>query len=96
MGRNGCRSPSICRRGRSSLKPPTPAGHAYPPMADTLVTLEQVSGKTFDYIVVGGGTAGLVLATRLSEDSTKSVLVLEAGGAHFDDPNICQSRSLSR
>lgn len=34
---------------------------------------------TFDYIVVGGGTAGLVVATRLAEDPTKSVAVIEAG-----------------
>ncbi|THH14920.1 hypothetical protein EW146_g5484 [Bondarzewia mesenterica] len=47
-----------------------------------------VSGKTFDYIVVGGGTSGLVLAVRLSEDPTVSVLVLEAGAANLDDPAI--------
>ena len=37
------------------------------------------------------GTAGLVLAARLSEDPSKSVLVLEAGSAHFDDPLIGKS-----
>ncbi len=32
-----------------------------------------------DYVVVGGGTAGCILAARLSEDPTRSVILLEAG-----------------
>ena len=35
---------------------------------------------TFDYIVVGGGTAGLAVAARLAEDARVSVAVVEAGG----------------
>ncbi|ORX99288.1 hypothetical protein BCR34DRAFT_640042 [Clohesyomyces aquaticus] len=42
-----------------------------------------VNEQTYDYIIVGGGTSGLVVANRLSEDSTKSVLVIEKG--YIDD-----------
>jgi choline dehydrogenase-like flavoprotein len=36
--------------------------------------------EEFDYVVVGCGAAGCVLASRLSADADTSVLVLEAGG----------------
>lgn len=51
--------------------------------------IEEAIHRTFDYVIVGGGTAGLALAFRLSADPSTSVIVLEAGVVHEEnDPSI--------
>ena len=53
-----------------------------------LCSLEDFLNQNYDFIVVGGGTAGLVVAARLTENPNVRVGVLEAGPANLGDPMI--------
>lgn len=46
-----------------------------------------VANSSFDFVVVGGGTSGLVVANRLSESPDVQVLVIEAGYPALDNEN---------
>lgn len=52
------------------------------------VRCNNASSNGYDYIVVGGGTSGLAVANRLSENPAVSVLIIEAGGSVFDNVNV--------
>lgn len=51
-------------------------------------TVEEFTRTTFDYVICGGGTAGLVLAARLSENPAVTVGVIEAGKYRIGDPLV--------
>jgi choline dehydrogenase-like flavoprotein len=44
--------------------------------------------QPFDYVIIEGGTAGLVVASRLSEDPGVCILVIEAGPDNSEDPLV--------
>ncbi|KAJ7652377.1 alcohol oxidase [Mycena polygramma] len=49
---------------------------------------DEIDGKTYDYVVIGGGLAGLTVAARLTENPRISVLVVEAGADDRESPEV--------
>jgi GMC oxidoreductase len=58
------------------------------PVTNTLTsTVSSLNISRFDYVIIGGGTAGLVMANRLSQNPNVQVAVIEAGGSYeVDNP----------
>lgn len=71
-------------RANWSVYASTPSPGAFGVVSDAI----DVHGRIYDYVVVGGGLAGLTVASRLSEDPSKSILVIEAGGDNRTNPQI--------
>ncbi|UZJ52398.1 hypothetical protein CBS101457_001718 [Exobasidium rhododendri] len=62
---------------------------AAPPEPQAMATNSTINDfKVFDYVVIGGGTAGLACAAKLSDDPSVTVGVLEAGEWRPNDPKI--------
>ena len=47
-----------------------------------------IDAGEFDYVIPGGGTAGCVVAARLTEDPRVTVCLVEAGPSDVGDPHV--------
>lgn len=56
--------------------------------SSALCSVDVFLSRQYDYLVLGGGTAGLVMAARLSEDPNISVGVIEAGQDQRQNPMV--------
>ena len=60
------------------------------------VSCASATGKLeYDYVIVGAGTCGLVVANRLSELENVSVLVIEAGDSVLNNTNVTDTNPFS-
>ncbi len=70
----------------------TEAPAASPQAAEALKQAQKQArdraAKEFDYVIIGGGTAGSVLANRLTEDNRFSVALIEAGPSDVGDDRV--------
>ena len=54
-----------------------------------LASMQSIAySEVFDFIIIGGGAAGLTVASRLADISNISILLLEAGKDHTSDVSV--------
>jgi len=53
-----------------------------------LCTVDEFIAQSYDYLIIGGGTAGLCVFARLTENPNVTVGVLEGGENRLDDKNV--------
>ena len=71
---------ALMGEGPVANSPPASGSAGRRPPTALAYSAGEFAAQEFDYVVVGGGTAGLVVAARLTEDERVRVGVLEAGG----------------
>lgn len=59
-----------------------------PLIASLSYCIVPVLAKSVDYVIIGAGTSGLVVANRLSEDPSVTVVVIEPGTDQRDNPIV--------
>lgn len=52
---------------------------------NALIAAADFAGQDYDYLILGGGTAGLTIAARLSENADVKIGVIEAGKSKLND-----------
>jgi len=63
-------------------------GHTNGNSTNALCSVDEFVSQSYDYVIVGGGTAGLCVAARLSENPEVKVAVIEGGANRMDDPSV--------
>ncbi|KAI0077521.1 alcohol oxidase [Panus rudis PR-1116 ss-1] len=61
-----------------------------------VTSVDEFLSAKLDYLVIGGGTSGLVVAARLTEDPNTTVGVLEAGNDHANVPEVVVPGMMAR
>lgn len=64
------------------------ASHSQGRPRSAICSVDDFLSNEYDYIIIGGGTAGLCVAARLTENSDCTVGVIEAGKDMMDDPQV--------
>ncbi|KZS92239.1 alcohol oxidase [Sistotremastrum niveocremeum HHB9708] len=78
---------ALCALSSTSIATPIGEKRALP-VSGISTDPTTADGQTFDYIVVGGGLAGFTVAARLAENSSATILLIEAGGDDRTNPNV--------